>query len=150
MNAESLTLGAVCTANMLETKWLLAPSHRTAHQWIETLVRNGQSIVNLRPTTVVRLALELIGPDLAKNGLSFVSGDVGSLIVDASWRRLPLNGYLGQLRPSNDLSNAIYESLISVRLTGARESKFGESHLEKGAKTNDSLTLLNAYKQISK
>ena len=40
MQSEILpSLKSVCQANLLHTKWLLAPSHRVGHQWVERLVR---------------------------------------------------------------------------------------------------------------
>jgi hypothetical protein len=58
MSRHGTTLTLACANHLLHTKWLLAPSHRVGHQWVEMLVRGGQSVVNLHFTTVLRLALE--------------------------------------------------------------------------------------------
>ena len=150
MSHETRTLGAVCAANLLETKWLLIPSQRVGHQWIETLVRNGQPAVNLRPTTVIRLALDLIGSELAHEGLTYADRSVGSLIVDAAWSRLSPSGYLGRLRPSTELSCIVYDSLMALRLTGAEAAKLDGSQLESAAKTRDIQILMRSYEQFLK
>ena len=79
MSDEATTLSGVCSDNLLHLKWLLAPSHRVGHQWIEALVRNGQSVVNLRPTTVLRLAIDIVGFEMAEDGLTLASRSVGPL-----------------------------------------------------------------------
>ena len=150
MNKETTNLNDVCTANLLHTKWLLAPSHRVGHQWVENLVRRGQSAVNLHPTTVLRLALDIVGFELAENGLTLASCSVGPLVVDATWDQLSPDGYLGRLEGSADLSAAVYESLLSVRLAGASANDLNESHLESAAKAKDIVVLLNAYQEFLK
>lgn len=139
------SLSAVCAANVVQTKWLLAPSYRVGHQWIETLVRNGQSIVNLRPTTLVRLALELVGDELAENKLTLISGELGALVVNAAWRQLEPGGYLGRLQPSAELSATVHQSLIALRLAGAGTSEIVASKLGIAAKAADLAVLLTAY-----
>ena len=99
--AEGVTnLNDVCSTNLLSRKWLIAPSYRVGHQWIESLVRSGQPVVNLTPTTAIRLALELAGPELAEQGLTLASPTLGPLIIDSAWNKLPPNGYLGRLKQS--------------------------------------------------
>ena len=150
MSDEATTLSGVCSDNLLHLKWLLAPSHRVGHQWIEALVRNGQSVVNLRPTTVLRLAIDIVGFEMAEDGLTLASRSVGPLVVDATWDQLSSDGYLGRLAPSDDLSAVVCESLLSLRLAGASASDLDESYLESVAKAKDIIVLLNAYEEFLK
>ena len=150
MSGETTTLKDACKSNLLHTKWLLAPSHRVGHQWIEALVRSGQSVVNLHPTTVLRLALDIVGFELAEDGLTLAGRSVGPLVVDATWDRLSPDGYLGRLEQSADLSAAVCESLLSLRLAGASADDLDESHLESAAKAKDIVVLLNAYEEFLK
>src|SRR5687768_5542984 len=108
MNHETPRLNEVCERNRLPTKWLLAPSHRVGHQWVERLVRSGHSVVNLHATTVLRFALELVGSDLAKDGLTLAGRSLGSLVVDAAWDQLNPGGYFGRLEQSSELSLAVF------------------------------------------
>ena len=150
MRGETTRLKDACKNNLLHTKWLLAPSHRVGQQWIETLVRNGQPAVNLHPTTVLRLALDLVGSDLARDGLTLAGRSVGSLVVEAIWHRLSPDGYLGRLKPSPELSAAVCEALLSLKLAGACSNDLDELHLESAAKARDILVLLNAYEEFFK
>ena len=143
-------LSSVCGRSLLHTKWLLAPSHRVSHQWIEALIRSGQSVVNLHPTTVLRLALDIVGFELAKDGLTLAGRSVGPLVVNATWNQLSPVGYLGRLEQSADLSAAVCKSLLSLRLAGASVSDLNESHLESVAKAKDIVVLLNAYEEFLK
>ena len=139
------TLSLVCKAHLLHTKWLLAPSHRVGHQWVENLARSGDSFVNVHPTTVLRLALDLVGSELAEQGLTLASRSVGSLVVDASWDQLSRRGYLGRLKQTADLSVAVFDSLLALRLAGCSADHIEASHLESGAKAEDIQLLLAAY-----
>ena len=150
MTGAATTLGGVCSAHLLHTKWLLAPSHRVGHQWIESLVRGGQSVVNLHPTTVLRLALDLVGAELAANGLTLVGRGAGPLVVDATWGELPPSGYLGRLEQSPDLSAAISDSLLSLRLAGTNVDDLDDSQLENAAKAEDIKVLRKAYEAFLK
>lgn len=142
------TLGDVCAANLLHTKWLLVPSHRVGHQWTETLVRGGQSVVNMNPTTALQIALEVVGSDLATQGLTLASHAVGEFVVDAAWSQLAADGYLSRLEQSAELSAAVYASLLSLRLAGCNSDKIDESRLESKAKGKDLLILLKAYEEF--
>lgn len=150
MSQELPTLRVVCNAHRLHTKWLLAYSHRVGHQWVETLARSGESVVNLHPTTVLRLALDLVGSDLAEHGLTLASRSVGSLVVDATWEQLSPGGYLGRLKQSADLSVAVFDALLALRLAGCSTNHIEQSHLESGAKAADIKLLLTAYEAFLK
>src|SRR5262249_16674263 len=102
------TLASICEAHLVDLKWLLAPSRRTAKQCIEPLVRARQPLVNLRPTTVLSLALDLVGPKMLEQGFTLASAIIGSTVVDAAWSKLPPDGYFAKLRTSSDLSSAVY------------------------------------------
>lgn len=142
------SLGDVCAANLLHTKWLLAPSHRVGHQWIETLVRSGHSVVNLQPTTAAQIALEVAGSDLARQGLTLATRAVGEFVVDAAWSQLAADGYLSRLEKSVELSAAVYASLLSLRLAGCSSDNLDETCLESQAKGQDLRVLLQAYEQF--
>ena len=89
MSDTSPTLAEVCSSRLLDTKWLLSPSLRIGHQWIETLVRSGHAIVNLHPMTVSRIALEVVGSELAAQELTVAARTMAPMIVEAAWTELP-------------------------------------------------------------
>lgn len=139
------TLSGVCTSHVLDVKWLIAPSHRAGHQWVETLVRIGQPVVNLHATTLLGLGLNLVGSELAAAGLALASGELGPLIVATAWSNLDPEGYLGRLAPTEELSAAVYDSLLSLRLAECSATALNATHLESSAKAKDICQLLNAY-----
>ncbi len=148
MLGTPISLSDACAANMLATKWLLAPSNRIAHQWIESLVRSGQSVVNLRATTLIRIALDLVGSDLAEQGLTFANRDALIVAIDQSWSRLAHDGYLRRLEQTDELSSAVLESILSLRLAGIAAEDIYATHLENPAKSKDIAILLQAYCEL--
>jgi ATP-dependent helicase/nuclease subunit B len=142
------TLASICKAHLVDCKWLLAPSHRIAHQWIEGLVRDGQPVVNLRSTTVLSLALDLVGPQMLEQGFTLTTGVIGSMIIDAAWSKLPPDGYLAKLQKSSDLSSVVYDSLLSLRLAGSSADGIQEAHLETKVKWRDIVVLLRSYEEF--
>jgi RecB family exonuclease len=134
-----------CDTYLLQIKWLLSPSHRVGHQWVEKLVRSGHHVVNLHPTTVIRLALGIVGSDLANDGLTLASRSVGALVVDSTWHQVNPGGYLGRLDQTAELSMSVFDSLLALRLAGCTSAQIDETHLESRAKAQDIEHLLNAY-----
>jgi len=145
MTASNRTLTDVCRAELLTTKWLLAPSHRIGRQWIDTLVRSGQSIVNLHPTTLLRAAIELISDDLAAEQRTLASGAIGALLVEAAWSHLPAEGYLGRLAPSGNLCAAGFAAISALRMANLTSEQLNASNLESAEKATDLTTLLRVY-----
>ncbi len=145
MSAELNTLRDVCGKCIWQPKWLLTPSQRTGAQWVELVVRGGQPALNLRPATPLRLALDLIGGDLAAEGLEFAGRPAGRIIVDTLWRDLPADGYFGKLAPTPNLTAIVYDALRSLRSAGCRAEQLGHIELESDAKAADMVSLLAAY-----
>jgi ATP-dependent helicase/nuclease subunit B len=143
-----VTLATICQQRLLDEKWLIAPSHRAGHQWVETLVRSGQAVVNLRPTTTLRLALDLVGPELAERSLSVASRALGPLIIESAWSRLQEGRYLSRFEPSPDLASMVCDSLRALRLAGCRAETIRESDFESADKARDIIVLLEAYEKF--
>ena len=103
--------------HLLEPKWLLAPSLRVGHQWLETVVRSGQATVNFRVLTIPGFALELAGPHLAAQQKRLLTPSAGALLVDSILGRIDTT-YLNRADRSPNLSKAIFASIQSLRLAG--------------------------------
>ena len=140
-----VTLNEVCVSRQLETKWLLSPSLRTGHQRIERLVRNGQRIVNLQPTTLSRLALTIAGPELVQAELTAVGQGVAAAVVDAEWDKLPDDGYLGKLERSAGVTSSVSDAMLSLRRVGLTSDDLAGGNFENSAKAADLRRLLAAY-----
>lgn len=143
-----LTLADVCDRYLLQTKWLIAPSHRVGHQWTEKLVRNQHSAVNLRPTTLLRLALEVVGGELTAGGLTLANRSVGTLFVSSHWDQLNPDGYLGQLDQSAELSASVLDSLLAIRLAGCDIQQIEQASWESREKAADIQQLLASYERF--
>jgi ATP-dependent helicase/nuclease subunit B len=139
------TLAEICSARLLDPKRLIAPSLRVGQQWLETHLRGGGAYVNLSPTTLLGLMLELIGSELAEEELTYASPRLGELAIDAAWKELSPDGYLGRLERTPALSAAVYNSLLALRLAGIGAGGIDPSRLESDAKARDLETLLAAY-----
>ena len=143
-------LAEMCDSRKLDTKWLLGPSLRTGHQWIETQVRNGQAVVNLQPATVSRIALLIAGPELVEAELVLVGNGVAAAVVDAEWDKLSEDGYLGKLQRSAGVTASVGQALLSLRQVGLSAGDLADSELENSAKASDLQSLLAAYENFLK
>lgn len=61
-------LARICREHLLDEKWLIAPSLRVGHQWVDAVVRNGQPAVNVRISTIKGFALDLAASEMAAKG----------------------------------------------------------------------------------
>ena len=105
MNRFAQALAKVCRESLLAEKWLITPSLRVGHQWLDAIVREGQPAVNVRINTIKSLALELAAPEMAAKGASLIAADGAAILVDSIASRLlhGESGYLSNLQPSAGL-----------------------------------------------
>lgn len=112
LNRLTLALADACRARLLAEKWLLVPSLRVGHQWIDAVARAGQPAVNVRLKTIKSLALELSGatarPDIA--GII----EIARLLA----KHHDEDGYLFSLPASLPLAQTVFASLRELRLAG--------------------------------
>lgn len=142
------SLEQVVKLHHLETKWLVAPSFRVGHQWVESLVRCGLPIVNLRPTTMFRLAIDLVSDQLASQGKTVAGDWIGTLAIDAAWNRLPADGYFGQLPRSLALSKMIADSLLALRLANVEVDRIDAAKFQPATKIRDLQACHANYQQL--
>ncbi len=149
MNESRLVegLASVCREQLLEEKWLLAPSLRVGHQWLEAVTRSGQSIVNVHVKSLKTMALDLAAPDLLAKDVRLLAGNAGPVLVDRVFRKLQDQGldYLGSLRPSGGLADVIHRSIQSVRNSGVVLDEVTAEHFEVAEKGRDIARILTAY-----
>ena len=68
VNRLARELARICQERLLEEKWLIAPSLRVGHQWIDTVTLANGPVLNVRIKTLKALALDLAGPEMARAG----------------------------------------------------------------------------------
>jgi ATP-dependent helicase/nuclease subunit B len=147
MNHLTQCLAEICQRQRLQEKWLLAPSMRVGHQWLDAMTRAGHFAVNVRVKTLKSVALALAAPRMAEQQLKLLSDWAGVLLVDRLFRRLRSGGldYLGGLEPSLDLAETIYRSLESLRLAGMPPASVDPARFEVSAKGRAVRRILEEY-----
>ena len=140
-------LAKTCQQQLLTEKWLLAPSLRVGHQWLDVVVRNGQPAVNVRINTMKGLALDLAAPEMAAKGASLIAAEGAAILVDSIASRLlhGESGYLSDLQPSAGLSQTMLSAIETIRLAGMEAKMLRPGAFEVAAKAKDVGRLLQEY-----
>lgn len=144
-NRCTAALALVGRQHLLDEKCLIVPSRRIGQQWLESVARAGQPLVNVRLHTVTSFALELAGPRLQNRQLLSPLGRV--LLADQLLRNLG-QGYLGGLRPSVALAHRLAGALRDLRHAGVEPDDLKRATFEAPAKARDLIKLLQAYRQV--
>ena len=107
----------------------------------------GQPVVNGHVKTVVKLALDLAGPLMAKKGLELISPQQGSLLVDRVMRglRKPGEGYLWRLSPSVRLAETVFRAVQALRLAGLHPEELSVDCFEVDIKGHELREILKHY-----
>lgn len=135
-----------CRAEPLREKWLVAPSRRLGHQWLDTVARAGQPVVNVRLHTLVSLALELAGPQLAADNRQVISPLGRVVLAGRLLRQLPL-GYLGGVTAGLAFAERVAATLHDLRLAGLEPPDLDHGRFEAADKGRDIVALLRGYEQ---
>jgi ATP-dependent helicase/nuclease subunit B len=140
-------LSNACRDRLLDEKWIVAPSLRAGHQWLLTVARAGQPVINGHVKTVVKVALDLAGPLMAKKGLELISPQQGSLLVDRVMRglRKPGEGYLWRLTPSVRLAETVFKAIQALRLAGLDSQDLSLESFEVDIKGQELQEILKQY-----
>ncbi len=120
MNRLTQSIAYFCRQYLTAEKWLIAPSLRVGHQWLDAVSRSGQAAVNVRVKNLRGAALELASPEMSRRGLKLISNTGGEVIIDHVWDQLQTGGrgYLFSLKPGRSLFASILFSIKTLRLAG--------------------------------
>lgn len=151
LNTLTNSLVTLCRGHVLVEKWLLAPSLRVGHEWIEAATRRtGQAIVNARVKTLESLALELASPAMARLGVRLVSPQGEMVLIDQVWGRRARSkrarGYLFSLNPSAGLFRSLLSSLRDLRLGGLDADGLPPESFEVAAKGEELRLLASDFR----
>jgi len=150
LNRLGRELRACCAQFPSAEKWLLAPSRRLAQQWAETVARAGQPVLNTHFESFRTLAvLRLAAPALAREGLTFLRGVAGEVMVARLFAGLQEKGqgYLSAQTPGPGLIRALAATLSDLRLAGLSAKQLPLRHFEVSAKGRELAALLAAYEE---
>lgn len=148
MNEFIKKLADICGEKPLDEKWLIAPSLRVGNQWLESVARSGRTVVNVHVKTLKRMAGDLASMEMARRGVSPVSGTAAVIIVDRAWNRVREKsgaGYLSALNPRLELSEAIHASLNSLRMAELGSGDLDPRRFEEGKKGRELAAVYGAY-----
>ena len=147
MNRFAQALAKICREPLLAEKWLIAPSLRVGHQWLDAVVRDGQPAVNVRINTMKGFALDLAAPEMAAKGASLIAAEGAAILVDSIASRLlhGESGYLSDLQPSAGLSQTMLSAIEAIRLAGMDAKMLRPGAFEVAAKAKDVGRLLQEY-----
>jgi PD-(D/E)XK nuclease superfamily len=147
VNRFARELSRVCRERLLEEKWLIAPSLRVGHQWLDTVTISGEPVLNVRIKTLKGLALDLAAAEMARLGVSLITPTGSLVLVDRLLNRLSgrSSGYLSSLPPSSTLSRTVCSTIDALRLAGLNVSDLRPQYFEAPEKSKDLVFLLGEY-----
>ncbi len=146
MNTFIEKLAEACRAHRITQKWLIAPSLRTGHQWLDQVTRAGGSALNVHIHTVRSLAMKILAPQLADGKVKVASAAVRRLVVAAAWQQVMKDdGYLGSARLTPGLLALAESSLLDLRLAGLGPGDLDGARFEQAVKGTELRALLAAY-----
>src|SRR4051812_37731602 len=113
MNRLTQALADFCRDNLLDEKWLIAPSRRVGQQWLESVTRSGQPVVNARIKTLTSMAIDLAAEEMAASGVTLVSSRGGNFLLARILHHLRSSAlsYLSQLELSAGLVESLFQTI---------------------------------------
>ena len=146
MNTFIEKLAEACREYRVSEKWLIAPSLRVGHQWLDGVTRAGGPVLNMHVLTIRSLAMKILAPQLADGSVVVASPAVRRLVVAAAWQRVMKDdGYLGSARPTPGLLELAERSLLDLRLAGLGPDDLDGARFEQATKGAELRDLLAAY-----
>ncbi len=147
MNTFLSELSQYCAENILREKWLMAPSLRIGHQWVDSLTRSGSPVLNLRIKTLKGTALDIAGPEMTRREVSLISDLGGTIFVDRILHRLRNNpaGYFASLPPGPALSESMFSAVKALCMAGLGVDRLHEQCFEVAAKGADLAFVLGEF-----
>lgn len=139
-------LAAICAENLLTEKWLLAPSLRVGHQWVEQAARTGQPVVNLRVTTPLGLALQSLSS--AGKDVTLLPRQAHELVVDRLWcslAREQSDPYLASVEVTPGFLSRLAATIADLRGAGVTARQMDAGIFEVSAKGREVAALYDAY-----
>lgn len=94
------------------------------HELCEALARSGAGWVNLRPETATGLAHQVAGKELAEKGITFLTGQLATAVVEEIYHNLEKQKFLlyfARDSYSPGLVRAIASSIFELRYCGVAE-----------------------------
>ncbi len=149
LNRLTTALGDLCRERVLEEKWLLAPSLRVGFQWLDTVARSGEPLLNVRVKTLQHVVLDLASTEMQSRGVTFLRGVGVEVLVDRVFGRLRAagSGYTTGLAPSPGLTRTLAQAIRDLRLAGLQARDLKTEAFEVQSKGREIRGLLIEYEK---
>lgn len=147
MNRFIGELAKICREHLLEEKWLLAPSLRVGHQWLDSLTLCGAPVLNIRIKTIKAMALDAAAPEMSGRGVGLIS-DAGSVVlIDRIVRKLRKDAsrYFSALPQSSSLAQAMLRAVRALQIAGLEPDRIRPELFEVAGKGSDVLHVMTDY-----
>jgi hypothetical protein len=95
MNAAIAHLSVICQKERFREKLLFVPSYSLGHQIGEYLARTGNPWINLRTATVSGYTQQVVGQELAAEGIRLIDSTESLIIVESLYREAESSGSKG-------------------------------------------------------
>ncbi|MFO0905738.1 MAG: PD-(D/E)XK nuclease family protein [Pirellulales bacterium] len=147
MNALVTNLADIFIAQRLREKWLIAPSRRIGHQWLDGLALAGHSAINVHIKTPRSMAIDLASPAMTAQQVTLVTPEAALFLMDRVLRRMPKGSlkYLPEAAGGRRLAQTVLFSLEFVRLTGLDVDQLDHAGLEVSVKGDDLALIAKHY-----
>ncbi len=140
------SLARVCRERPLAEKILVAPSLAIGHTLVERLAREGHPWMNLRVATPRTIALGLVGPALAREGLRLLSrAQALALVEQACAGSLTPKSYFGQLRDRPGFHRALQRTFEEIRTAGLTAAALPSGAFDDPRKVEELRGILSRY-----
>lgn len=149
LNRLTTALGDLCRERVLEEKWLLAPSLRVGFQWLDTVARSGEPLLNVRVKTLQHVVLDVASTEMQRRGVTFLRGVGVDVLVDRVFGRLRAAGiaYTTGLAPSPGLTRTLSQAIRDLRLAGVQARNLKTGAFEVQSKGREIRGLLLEYEK---
>jgi ATP-dependent helicase/nuclease subunit B len=147
MNTLANKLATVCRDHLLREKWLIAPSRRVGHQWLDCLALGGESAVNVHIKTLRSMAVDLASSIMVERQATLVSPQGALFLMDRVLRRLPKGRlkYLAGAAADHRLAETVLSSIEAVWLAALDPLNLDHGCLEVRAKSEDLAVIAAEY-----
>jgi ATP-dependent helicase/nuclease subunit B len=141
-----------CRKHLFHRKWVIAPSLRVGNQWLDTLARNGNSILNATIKTIKGAAVETAIGEIANSGRAVISNTALMVLTDVILQKLRQKStrYLGALPHTENLVQVTAHTISALRSAGVSPDAITPEHFESPDKAADFRFIMEEYTAMLK
>jgi len=146
-NRLTESIQSACQEFLLDEKWLIAPSLRVGHQWLESVARSEQPVLNARVKTLRSMAVDLVAPEMAARGITLATPRACTLAMERALKHLNTGSlkYLAMAQESTRLTETVWQSVDALGHAGLEPTAIETAPFEVVSKGQDLRIIARAY-----